>query len=89
MARNSFVFYNDWGIFFQALSMEQRGELVTALLYYSIQGVPMDIDQSLEVVYEFMIHAIARDKAKYEKKCQTYRENRMKGKDSQTGVDDG
>ena len=61
------------------LTMEQRGELFTALYEYAINEKTTEFDNGMvKMAFSFMKAQIARDFEKYREKCETMRENAKK-----------
>ena len=61
------------------LTMEQRGELFTALYEYAINEKTTRFDNGMvKMAFSFMKAQIARDFEKYREKCETMRENAKK-----------
>ena len=72
--KNSFVMYAEYLKHIQKLSMEQRGELFTAILCY-VSGEDMpDLEPVTEMAFSFIQDRIDRDSAAYEEKCEKRRE---------------
>lgn len=73
--KNSFVMYTEYLKHIQKLSMEQRGELFTAILCY-VSGEDMpDLEPVTEMAFSFIQDRIDRDSAAYEEKCEKRRES--------------
>ena len=80
MERNSFVLYRDFCLLFDLLDMKERGELITALFGYALDGQePKDLDATTEMAFVAMKNQIKRDGEKYSEKCAKARINGAKG----------
>lgn len=83
MAKNekkSFILYHDQFTELEYLSMEERGEMITAIFQYSEMGIIPDfIDRSLLLIFKRFKETLDRDFIKYEKRCEINRENGKKG----------
>ena len=80
--KKSFLLYANYLQQIEMLSMEQRGELLTALLQYA-SGCPAEeccdgYDGMVRMAFSFIRAQIDRDTAEYEKKCNKLRENAKK-----------
>ena len=75
----AFNIYFDTFEHIEMLTMEQRGELFTALYEYAINEKTTEFDNGMvKMAFSFMKAQIARDFEKYREKCETMRENAKK-----------
>lgn len=77
--KNSFVLYSDYMEHIQLLSMEQRGNLLTAIMLYSMGQEPTQMDGMTNMAFSFIKAQIDRDNEKYEKTVEARREAGKKG----------
>ena len=78
--KKSFVLYDSYFNQIQFLTMEQRGELLTAILEYRIFGeITTQLSQITQVVFSFIKDTLERDKEAYKRRCDANRENGKKG----------
>ena len=68
--KNSFVMYTDYLKHVQKLSMEQRGELFTAILCYASGENLPDLDLATDMIFGVIQERIDRDTALYMEKIQ-------------------
>jgi len=83
MKKNSFVLYSEYLTYFDKLSLIEKGKLIDALLRYS-QGLPVEeqinqMEASTEMAYMFISHQMELDATKYDRRCETSRQNGSKG----------
>lgn len=64
--KNSFILYADYWQHLQLLSMEERGELITAIFHYIESGVLPDFPGGLMMAFSFIRAQIDRDQEKWE-----------------------
>lgn len=63
---NSFIVYKDWAELISALdSDEQRGQLMTALFRFAVDGTEPEFTGALKIVFLVMKQALDRDGAKW------------------------
>lgn len=67
--RPGMVVYFDLLPAIKRLSMEQRGELFTALLSYGATGEVTELDQMTGLIFDFIRPKIDRDAERYEESC--------------------
>lgn len=80
-AKKSFVVYYDLEEQTEDLSNAELGELFRAMMGYAIrQQDPAKFDSSaVKAAYRFVRVSLREDRAKYERRCRTNRENGAKG----------
>ena len=72
----AFNIYFDTFEHIEMLTMEQRGELFTALYEYAINEKTTEFDNGMvKMAFSFMKAQIARDFEKYREKCEKLRKN--------------
>jgi len=79
--RKSFLLYFDWLENCAYLGNEEFGQLIRVIAQYAQTG---DVDigslpERIEIAFGFMRGQLDRDKEKYERRCETSRENGKKG----------
>lgn len=78
--KNSFVLYVNFGKQLRMLSMEERGELITAIFEHEEHGhVLQSLSPRTELIYSFIEDTLERDRIAYEKKCEQNRKNGKRG----------
>ena len=87
--KNSFIFYYDWLDIIEPLSNEQKGELITAVFDYVIDGKnPEFSDLALKISFNIIRNTINRDSRKYEEMCALRSKNGKKGALKRWGKED-
>ena len=80
MAKNSFVMYHEWKTYFDMLTLDEKGELITAIFEYQVnEKVNDNLSPMLLMAFAFMKNQFDRDSASYEEKRQQLVENGKKG----------
>lgn len=78
--RKSFILYDSYYEQLSMLSMEERGQLLTAIYEYETSGrVSVDMTPVVSMAFSFIRSTLDRDRAEYEKRCERNRENGKKG----------
>ena len=78
--KNSFLLYVNFGKQIRMLSMEERGELITAIFEHEEHGrVEQSLSPRTALVFSFIEDTLDRNRAAYEKKCEQNRENGKRG----------
>lgn len=77
--KNNFLLYTENIEEIEELSMEQRGLLLTALLYYQDGRDVPEMDALTRMVFKFLKKRIDYDNESYEKKCLQNKANGSKG----------
>lgn len=78
--RNSFLLYCDYAQYFNLLSMEDRGYLISAIFAYQIDGTePKELSPAAEMAFLFIRTQLDRDNEKYIARCERNRANGTKG----------
>ena len=72
--KNSFVMYTEYLKHIQKLSMEQRGELFTAILCYAAGDDVPELDAAADMAFSFIRERMDRDSAAYMDKVEKRRE---------------
>lgn len=72
--KNSFVMYTEYLKHIQKLSMDQRGELFTAILCYAAGETIPELDAAADMAFSFICERIDRDSAAYMEKVEKKRE---------------
>ena len=86
----AFNIYFDTYEHIEMLTMEQRGELFTALYEYAINEKSTEFDNGmLRMAFSFMRAQISRDFEKYREKCEMNRANASVRKRSLPNANDG
>ena len=81
----SFVLYQRYQTQFELLTMEQRGELITAIFEYANgQEVSEMTDVAVKMAFSFIAEQLDYDKGEYIKKCKKNAENATKRWDKKT-----
>lgn len=76
--KNTFILYKSYANRIKRLSMEQRGQLFTALLEYQ-EGNEPELDPAVGVAFDSIIEDIKANDKKYEEIIEIRRENGRKG----------
>lgn len=79
MAKNSFVLYTDYLDQVELLSMEQRGQLFTAIMCYASEKSVPQLDGMVAMAFSFIKAQIDRDNEKYGATLEARREAGKKG----------
>lgn len=89
--KDSFVLYHDIREPLELLTMEERGEIFSAILDYSEYGTVPDFGNNagLKMAFAFIKTALDRDSAKWEKKIKARSEAGKKGMESRYGKRNG
>lgn len=79
--KNAFLLYLDYESTFRKLSPNQCQRLIFALFDYEARQKQPNFhdDLALEVCFSFIQRNLDRDRAKYDKRCETSKENGKKG----------
>lgn len=77
--KNSFVLYIEYLQNIELLSMDQRGELFTAIMHYASGKEVGDLDGMVMMAFSFIRSQMDRDNEKYESKLEKRREAGKKG----------
>ena len=78
--KNSFLLYVNFGKQVRMLTMEERGELITAIFDHEEYGhAKGTLSPRVELVFSFIEDALERDRTAYEKRCEQNRENGKRG----------
>ena len=78
--RKSFILYHSYETQFGLLSMEERGELITAIFSYDRTGeIPEGLSAVVAMALSFIRDALDRDRGEYEAMCHRQTENGKKG----------
>ena len=70
MDKNSFVMYTEYLKHIQKLSMDQRGELFTAILCYASGEELPELDAAADMAFSFIKERMDRDNEAYLEKCR-------------------
>lgn len=74
--KKSFVLHCDYRDRFLKMSMEERGELITAIFDYTVEGTPPSgLSDRADMAFDFIKAQLDRDLEKYDKRCKANREN--------------
>ncbi len=74
------IMYREYLSYFELLSVEERGELVTAIFRYAFEGEECDgLSPAARMAFMFITDQINRDTEKYERKCEKNRKNGLLG----------
>lgn len=79
MKKNNFLIYTENIDEVEDLSMEQRGVLLTALMYYQADKELPEMDSLTRIVFKFLKKRIDKDNEAYEKTCERNRKNGASG----------
>ena len=78
--KKSFILYNSYYEQVMMLSIEERGQLLTAIYEYQINGeVSVQMSPIVAMAFSFVRSDMQRDAEKYEEKCAKNRANGRKG----------
>ena len=78
--QKSFVLYDNYWNQLEFLTMEQRGELLTAIFEYRKFGeCKTQLSQINQVVFSFIRDTLERDAESYKRRCEANRENGKRG----------
>lgn len=72
----SFVLYKDWWALFEDLSLEQRGQLITAIFDFQLDREISPMDQAVKVGFNLIKNKMDEDRDKYVQKCEQNAQNR-------------
>ena len=68
--KKSFILYGSYYEQIMMLSLEERGQLITAIYEYDRSGeVSVELSGRAAMAFSFVRSAMDRDKAEYEKRC--------------------
>lgn len=74
------IMYREYLSYFELLSVEDRGELVTAILKYAFGEEDYEsLSPAAKMAFMFITDQINRDTEKYERRCEKNRKNGMLG----------
>lgn len=74
------IMYREYLSYFELLSIEDRGELVTAILKYAFGEEDYDsLSPAAKMAFMFITDQINRDTEKYERRCEKNRKNGLLG----------
>ena len=78
--KKSFILYHNYYDYISKLTVEERGNLLTAIFEYQINGkVTTEISPMADMVFTFIEAQFERDNAKYLKICERNQKNGEKG----------
>ena len=77
--KKSFVLYNSYYTQLELLTMEERGELITAIFLYEKTGTYPDLSRVVNMAFSYIKDALDRDREAYEERCRKNSENGKKG----------
>jgi len=77
--KNTFIMYTDWFTHIELLNMEQRGQLLTALMLYQMGKNVPEMDSVVNMAFSFICADMERNNAKYEAICEKRKEAGLKG----------
>ncbi len=78
--RKSFVLYHSYAAALEMLSMEERGQLITAIFAHETDmKEPQSMSDSVRMAFAFISDTLTRDSEAYEEKCRKNAENGKKG----------
>jgi len=78
--RKSFLLYFNFAKQFRMLTLEERGELITAIFDYAEHGKTDEkMSPRVELVFSFIADVLDIDRAEYDARCEQNRENGKKG----------
>lgn len=78
MSKKSFVLYNDMRTHIEKLTIEQRGQLLTAIFAHA-DGEDYSLDVVTDMAFGFISDQMDRDSEKYTEKCQKRSDAGKKG----------
>ena len=77
--RRGFLLYPDMYDMIEMLSMEERGEVMTAIFHQRL-GLPVpDMNKHTTITYRYINGVIERDDIRYAARCEANRRNGIKG----------
>jgi len=80
MEQKSFILYFDLADMLQFLTIQQRGELFTAIFEYVKEGeIQTNLDVPTQIVFTGVRSHLERDREKYIQRCEANKENGKKG----------
>jgi len=71
--KESFILYTDYREVIEQMDMNDRGELLTAIMRYASDEDPGELSPLVNVVFAFIRSRMDRDAAKYEQTCEKRR----------------
>lgn len=77
--RNSFILYCNYEHYLELLSMEERGQLMTAIFAYVNHGEEGDLPPLVRMAFLGIRDTLARDRESYEEKCRQGQETGKRG----------
>lgn len=77
--KNSFLIYTDYLEHIELLTMEQRGVLLTAIMYYSTGSDLPEMDGMTKMAFSFIKSQMDRDTTRYEKTVEARSQAGRKG----------
>ncbi len=78
--KKSFILFYDFYKPMKMLNMKQRGELISAIFEYQINGIiPSEMSYKASMAFEFIQPVLDRNTEAYEKKCEALSKNGKKG----------
>lgn len=77
--KKSFVLYSDYWQHIELLTIEERGQLLTAIYEYILYGSAPEISGSVKMAFSFIKAQLDRDSEKYEAICERNKINGAKG----------
>ena len=78
--QKSFILYQNYKKIFSRLSMEQRGQLISAIFDYNEKGsIDVELDEVCDIAFLIIQDTLDRDREAYEEKCRKNLENAKKG----------
>ena len=79
--KNSFLVYTDYIRQIELLTMEQRGQLLTAMMQYALEGEikKLELDPVTAMAFSFIQAQMARDDEKYQSTLRARKEAGAKG----------
>lgn len=77
--KNTFIMYTDWFKHVELLNMEQRGQLLTALMLYQMGKNVPEMDNVVNMAFSFICADMERNNAKYEAICEKRKAAGLKG----------
>ena len=77
--KNTFIMCKDWGLFIQALTTQQKADLLDAIFAYQ-NGEEVDLgDTGMSGIFAYMKATFDKNDAEYDKVCTKNAENGAKG----------
>lgn len=77
--KNAFILYTDYWEHIEMLSMEERGELFTAIFNYANDGNVPELPGAAKMAFSFIRKQLDRDISKWEEKRRERSESGKKG----------